>query len=122
MQINLTLAVQAFNFFFAYVVLKRFLFAPAVAVLQKEETERESLLAAIEKREVANKRKEKQMQDTWQVHQEHFQEQTPPEKEPDLVAFESELLDIKHEPIDEKIVTSMIDDAEQALAQRIRDV
>ncbi|MBM17795.1 MAG: hypothetical protein CL947_01845 [Epsilonproteobacteria bacterium] len=44
---NITLLIQAFNFFIAYTILRAYIFAPALQILNQQESEKKKLEKAI---------------------------------------------------------------------------
>ena len=50
MEINITLFIQGINFYIAYILFKVMLFKPALAVLDDQQANKQSLLAEIESR------------------------------------------------------------------------
>ena len=77
MLINLTLVVQAINFFVAYYILNTILFKQAVALIQKKETQRNALRQAIinEHRRMQSLLELKQEQ--WKQYQSSLHDQQP---------------------------------------------
>lgn len=87
MNINFTLIVQAFNFFVAYLILRLFLFKPAVAVIEQERIEENGVRVSIHQgaRLNAELLSENKMQ--WQINQKEFFAHTPQVTDPDLYVF-----------------------------------
>ena len=46
--VDVTLVIQAFNFFIAYAILRRYVFTPAAQILEKEEQLEQQLQSAID--------------------------------------------------------------------------
>jgi len=59
--INATLIVQAIHFFIAYLLVKHFLFKPAVAEIQKEDAVQESLIATLQDHQFLLAQKEQEL-------------------------------------------------------------
>lgn len=78
MYINATLLIQAFHFFVAYIILKQLLFKPAIAVIEGEQAEHDSLRAAVAARHVLVQQKERERLGQWREYQQQFLIKIPP--------------------------------------------
>ncbi len=77
MYINATLGVQAVHFFIAYIILKKLLFRPAIAVIESEQAELDSLRSAVAARQVLVAQKERERILRWQEYQQQFLTKIP---------------------------------------------
>lgn len=77
MSINFTLIVQAGNFFAAYLILRFFLFKPAVAEIDKEKKNENDLLSQIDQHALTNNLLAQENQDQWRMYQLNFAQETP---------------------------------------------
>ena len=77
MNINATVIVQAINFFIVYVLLRFFLFKPAVAMLDSENSEEETLLGMINQQKKSIEIQEKERQRYWYACREYFKMHRP---------------------------------------------
>jgi hypothetical protein len=75
--VNGTLLVQAFNFFIAYMLLKKLLLKPAVAGIQQELAYRNNLQATVDARSHALTVKEQEKQWQWHTFQQSFRTKIP---------------------------------------------
>ena len=72
MEINVTIVVQAFNFFIVYWMLRRFLFTPAITIIEHEQAQENAMLAIIDQQQKSLEIQEKERQRHWYVCQEYF--------------------------------------------------
>lgn len=78
MYINATLLVQAFHFFIAYVLLKKLLLRPAIAVIEDEQAQQDSLRAVVASRRILVQQKELERIAQWKGYQQEFLAKIPP--------------------------------------------
>lgn len=62
---DITLCIQAIHFFIAYYMLRTYVFAPALKILNKEEQDDKKLQASIADATSANKEAEQHKQNRW---------------------------------------------------------
>lgn len=77
MNINLTIVVQALNFFLAYMVMKKLLLKPAVEEIELDDQVRVSIDEAIRSHEISISTKEQEISKQWATCQRHFALYTP---------------------------------------------
>lgn len=86
--INVTLLIQAFHFFIAYIMIKNILFKPALLHIQAEDALQESLILTIQERQLLIAHKEQALAAHWQRVREYFAQNAPELKEVHLASFE----------------------------------
>jgi len=113
MNINATVIIQAINFFIVYVMLRFFLFKPAVSILDRECLEEETLLGMVNQQKKSIEIQEKERQRYWYVCREYFKTHHPSRTMYDMVDF--------HDPIrfDNSTIVPMAHDAVIELAAHI---
>lgn len=72
MNVNATVFAQAFNFFITYLMLRQFLFRPAVAIIEHENAQEHALLEIIAQQKKSLEIQEKERQRHWYICQEYF--------------------------------------------------
>jgi NAD-dependent oxidoreductase involved in siderophore biosynthesis len=77
MTLNATVIVQIFHFIIAYFIIDRLFLSKAVALIQKEKSEQETLMRAIQKERDAVARKQHEKNLAWQEFQRQFQHTAP---------------------------------------------
>ncbi|MFZ5953953.1 MAG: hypothetical protein ACOYT8_02500 [Candidatus Dependentiae bacterium] len=75
--VNLTLGVQAINFFLAYLILKYFLLKPAIMAIQSEDTLQQHLIAKVHQSHKRISDKQREIQEKWQECQKEFADNAP---------------------------------------------
>ncbi|HLW73294.1 MAG TPA: hypothetical protein VKR54_04580 [Candidatus Babeliales bacterium] len=72
MNINITIFVQAFNFFAVYWMLRLLLFKPVIAIIDHEKTQETAMLDIIDQQKKSLEIQEKERQRHWYICQEYF--------------------------------------------------
>ncbi len=117
MNINITLVVQAINFFIAYWVMSIFLFKPALQVIEGEQAQQTRLNTIIRQQEQSITIKEDERQKHWQVCRDYFRDNKP--------FIDLTKLAIKKIPevslpvVRQELVDKLADETQQALIQKI---
>jgi hypothetical protein len=121
MNINATLLVQALNFFIVYLMLRRFLFKPAIAIIEHETAQENSLRDIIEQQKKSLEIQEKERQRHWYLCQEYFAIH-----QPNLVAKNLSLThrtDIDTHPLlSENSIAEMISSVSHTMENKIKHV
>ena len=119
MVINLTLVVQAINFFVAYYILNTVLFKHAVAIIQREDTQRNALRQAIINEHRRMQSLQEQKQEQWKQYQRSLLDQQPQ----NILA--EDILSIQSTPpipqvkLSQSYLDTLTDDITTVIVQRI---
>jgi len=116
MEPNLTILVQAFNFFLVYLLLKYLLFKPAVQYLKNEEREKKYIEDGISEQQNLLEQKIETKNQTWKKYQGYFKKHNP-ETRPTFFTLEEmekepEILELSQDDIDrfsEKMQKALIE-------------
>ena len=119
MTVNATIFIQAINFFIAYIFLRTFLFKPAVAVIQHEQKEEESVKAIITQQEESLILKEKERQEHWYKCRTFFEKHRPAIDTSLLFIFKGRIPDVTPYRIDDAVVEKLMTDVERALIEEV---
>lgn len=77
MNVNLTLVVQAANFFVAYHILVRLLLRPALAQVQGQDAQEQKLLRSIARTDRLAQRRTAENSERWAAYQQELQKAVP---------------------------------------------
>lgn len=122
MNVNATLVIQAINFSIAYILLRTFLFKPAVAIIQHENKEQESVKIVIAQQEQSLVLKENERQKNWHNCCVYFKKNRPSVDAPQLFVFKGLTPDIMPHIIEDKILAKLLADTKIALVKKIGQV
>ncbi len=117
MNINVTMVIQAINFFIAYWVMRIFLFKPALQVIQGEQIQQTRLNTIIRQQEQSITIKEDERQKHWQACRDYFRDNKP--------FIDLRKLAIKEIPevslpvVRQELVDKLADETQQVLIQKI---
>lgn len=75
--VNLTLVVQAVNFFVAYLILKYLLLKPALQAIAAEDAHQQQLVSQVQENHVRIQEKKQEIQQRWRDCQEEFVQNAP---------------------------------------------
>ena len=75
--VNLTVLVQAVNFFVAYLILKYFLLKPAIAAIRQEDTYQNHLLGMVQSSHSRISDKQQEIEHKWRLCQKEFAKIAP---------------------------------------------
>jgi len=121
MEPNLTILIQAFNFFIVYLLLKYFLFKPVLEHLQNEEKEQKYIEKSISNQQNLLDEKIEQKNQTWKKYQNYFKKNSPQIKAElftiDDMEKEPEILELS-----EKEVNEFSKKMKKALIERVENV
>jgi len=119
---NLTVLVQAFNFFIVYLLFKHLLFKPAIAYLKSEENSKKHIEENISEQQNLLDEKKEEKSETWKKYQVFFKEHTPQPKPTELLAVK----EVKKEPeileLSQKEIDQFSEHMKKALIERVQDV
>jgi hypothetical protein len=87
MNLNVTLIIQALNFFVAYVVFRSLLLKPAVAIIQQERAQNDELRKAIDHNYTLIDQKGHERSLRWQQCHQMYLESKPAVEDPELYVF-----------------------------------
>ncbi len=119
MNVNATLVIQAINFSIAYILLRKFLLKPAVAVMQHEQQEQESVKIVIAQQEQSLILKENERQKNWHNCRAYFKENRPCVDAPQLFVFKGLTPDIIPHTTEDKVFAKLLADTRIALVKKI---
>jgi hypothetical protein len=122
MIINLTLVVQAFNFFIAYLLIRYVLLRPALGVLDAERAVRRQFLQEIENIKQSLTVKEQERKKRWQECQEYMAQQKPPLEVQDLYIFKDITPSLTAAPLDQRDITKAVNAVADALRSQVDHV
>jgi len=122
MEPNLTILIQAFNFFVVYLLFKYLLFKPAVAYLKSEEKTKKHVEQNISNQQVLLDKKIEDKNETWKKYQVFFRKHSPQVEPAKLLAIE----EIKKEPeileLSQKEIDQFSEHMKKALIERVQSV
>lgn len=119
MNVNATLVIQAINFAIAYIVLRTFLFKPAIAVIQHEQEEQEAIKNVIGQQEQSIELKEKERQKHWQLCRSYFVKNRPPVDVPSLYIFKGLTPEVEPYQVKDEVIAGLIADTTKSLEDKI---
>lgn len=120
-EINLTLLIQVINFIIAYIILRFLFFRPVVAVIKREDQEKDSLLDTIEQRRIMLQDREKERQELWRQCQYYFIEHAP--QMPSRLQMTIAALPEQQLPsLDQKTIEKYSELVTDAIVQKVRHV
>jgi hypothetical protein len=123
MNVNATLLVQMLNFFIVYLMLRRLLFKPVVAIIQHEESQEKALHDIIDQQKKSLDIQEKERQRNWYVCQEYFANHQPSafQKQQFFLDCPEDDAEIVN-PLSAHAMTDSITDVRTALEEKIKHV
>ncbi len=119
MNINATLIIQAINFFIFYIVLRRFLLKPAIAIISHEEQEQESVKNIIVQQEQSLMLKEKERQKYWHDCRVHFKKSRPSIDMPQWFIFKGLTPDVEQYHVESRVIDKLASETYHSLEQKI---
>lgn len=119
--VNLTLGVQAINFFLAYLILKYFLLKPAIMAIQSEDTLQQNLVARVHQSHKRISDKQQEIQEKWRECQKEFTDNAPL-LEVDQFVTRSTGKVLSLVPIDEQKVMHKAQEIEHELIKKVAHV
>ena len=124
MDFNATLIVQAFNFLIVYWMLKTFLFKPAVAIIEHEQSQYDSLLTIIEQQKKSLEIQEKERRHHWYTCQEYFNQHKPTDSlsTADLPDTIESTIEGTVTPLSDETITDIISQTRASLEEKIKHV
>jgi len=114
--INITLIVQAINFFIAYGIIRTLLLKPAVQVIQDEQAQQAKLNTIIRQQEQSITIKEGERQKNWQACCDYFDDNKP---FIDLLLFIKKIPEISVPVVPDDLVDKLVEETQRALIQEI---
>ncbi|HEB41904.1 MAG TPA: hypothetical protein ENI08_02715 [Candidatus Dependentiae bacterium] len=117
MNINVTMVIQAINFFIAYWVMRIFLFKPALQVIQGEQIEQTRLDTIIRQQEQSITIKEDERQKHWQACRDYFRDNKPFIDLTKLVV--KEMPEVSIPVVRQELIDKLADETQQVLIQKI---
>lgn len=110
--INITLLIQAFHFFIAFLIIKHFFFKQAFGHIQVEDALQESLITTVQDHQLAVAQKEQELVAHWQAARHYFGQNVPSLKQEQFFA--------KTPPVVvPKLDTNAVQDAARSCAQEL---
>ena len=116
-QINLSLFVQVFNFFIAYVILERLLIRPAIEEIKQENIDMLKIQKNLETEKMLFEQIKKARENQWPVCKEYLREKSP-EDSARLVDLK-EGISIQSFHADKKMLAQLAREVENKLLERI---
>lgn len=86
-EINLTLLVQAFHFFVAYLLIRYLFLEPILQIIYQKEKKEHDLIASIARHKQNVAVKEQDKKNIWKHCQRYFISKTPNLHDPELISF-----------------------------------
>jgi len=117
MNINITIIVQAFNFFIAYVIMRTFLLKPAVQVIRDEQDQQEKLNTVIRQQEKSIAIKGGERHKYWQARRDYFKDNKP-SIDRTALPFQ-EIPEVSVPVVPDDLVDKLVDETQRALIQKI---
>jgi len=117
MNINITLIVQAVNFFIAYHIMRTFLLKPAVQVIQDEQAQQTKLNTVIRQQEQSITTKEGERQKYWQTCRDYFKDNKPFIDQ--AILFIKEIPEVSVPVVSDDLVDKLVEETQYALIQKI---
>lgn len=122
MNINATIIIQVFDFGLAYVLLRYFLFKPAINVIRREESEQEKIKSIIAQQEQSIVLKEKERQKNWYQCRSYFMQHRPSIDVLQLFIFKRLIPEVEQYHIEDDAVAILLIDVQRALEKKINHV
>ena len=122
MNVNATLIVQMFNFFIVYLMLRRLLFKPVVAIIQHEEAQKKALHDIIAQQKKSLDIQEKERQRHWYACQEYFATHQPASSKQHIISDIIEDDAGEDNPLPADSMTTIITQVRTALEEKIKHV
>jgi len=104
MEVNATIIIQAIHFSFAYVILKKLFFTPAVAIVVRERKEEKKLHDQMHVSRAYIQREQQRVAALWMTSRQELALQVPPVQAADLFVFKkikpvlvAPQIDVEHE-------------------------
>ena len=119
MQINGTLFIQAINFFIAYLLLRFFLFKPAVALIQGERAEVNAFLERISNHQKALEARSREKAEKWRYYQTEFLQRVPFVGREEIHVFKKIAPALYEPPIEEHELVRLERDLIKKLIQKV---
>ena len=122
MQINVTVCIQALNFFVAYIILRTLLFKPVVAAVEHEHAEQKKLQGRVETQEKKIEKKEQEKIEKWYVSQHDFAQAVPQLGDEQLYIFKYLASDVTLPEVDQKSESELRKEMARALIDKVDHV
>ncbi len=122
MNINATLLAQALNFFIVYWMLRRFLFKPAIAIIEHENAQKAALHDIINQQKKSLEIQEKERQRHWYLCQEYFAIHQPHLLAKNLSLQQNPDIDTSFSSVSENAIASMITSLSSTMEEKIKHV
>jgi len=119
--INLTLIIQALNFFIAYLILRYFLLKPGLQALDQEDTQQANLVMRLEHVRLRMLEKQQQLLANWQEYKKSFARNTPLVSDRALLAKQS-LIPISRTIFDQSMVQEKVHELQDTLSKKVTHV
>jgi len=122
MEINITIFIQAFNFFIAYLLFKHLFFKPTIVYLQNKKMAQNNIKEGITNQQLLLEKKIEKKKDEWKKCQTYFRKNSPQEKPAQLVHIE----EIKKEPeiaeVSQKEIDRFSEHMKKVIIERVQSV
>jgi hypothetical protein len=119
--VNLTLVVQALNFFVAYLILKYLLLKPAVQAIAAEDAHQQQLVCLVQESHVRIQEKKQEIQQRWRDCQQEFVQNAPAIAD-DEFALRFPVRVLSLEPIHEEKVVQRSRELQNELIKKVGHV
>lgn len=119
--VNLTLVIQAVNFFFAYLILKYLLLKPAVQAVAAEDAHQQELVVQVQQNHQRIDQKKEEIKQRWYDCQQEFAHHAPRAVE-DEHRVQLPLRTLPKLHIDEKELTAQARHIEDELVKKVSHV
>ncbi len=117
MNVNLTLIVQAINFFIAYGIMRIFLLKPAVQVIQDEQDQQEKVNTIIRQQKQSIIIKEGERQKYWQACRDYFEDNKPFIDQ--VLLFIKKIPEVPVPVVPDDLVDKLVEETQRALVKEI---
>lgn len=122
MNVNATVFAQALNFFITYLMLRHFLFRPAVTIIEHENAQELALRDIIDQQKKSLEIQEKERQRHWYICQEYFNIHRPSLYQKTFSASD-ETEDVTLNPLlSHDAISEIIGTASKTLEEKIKHV
>jgi F0F1-type ATP synthase membrane subunit b/b' len=122
MNINITVLVQMINFGIAYLVLRYFLFTPAIECVEQKNVEKNSILSMIEQLRQSLDIQKKARQQQWHECQEYFKQHRPVDAKNQPIIVKKNISSIVSQQKMETEITHCIATISSHLEEKIKHV
>jgi hypothetical protein len=122
MNVNATVFAQALNFFITYLMLRNFLFRPAITIIEHENAQELALRDIIDQQKKSLEIQEKERQRHWYICQEYFNIHKPSLYQKTFSASDETEQALADSPFSDDAISEIINRTSKTLEEKIKHV